>query len=87
MVIPYCEVKQIFPEIPEDVMLEPKDKALDYYMTELVEFMGQLKRHSQIKPDHTVKVGELVTVLEHLLNIFKIQRAIIEELKEAVSSE
>ncbi len=87
LAIPYGILREFFPELSEDKWLQLKDIALDNTMTELIEFTEQVRRHSQIEPDANVKIGGLVTVLEKLLNVFKIQRAIIEELKEAVSKD
>ncbi len=85
LIIPYRKLRQILPDISEDKWLELKDLALDNAMTKLSEFLGQLKRQKQLDPDFPIKIGGLVTLLEHLMDVFKIQRAIIEELKKAAS--
>lgn len=86
LAIPYQQLREIFPDVSDDKWLELKDLALDYTMTQFKEFVEQVRRHSQVDPDFNVKIGGLVTVLDKVLDVFKIQRAIIEELKEAVSS-
>lgn len=83
--LPYRKLRQLLPDLSEDKWLELKDLALDNAMKKLAEFIGQLERQSQLEPDFTIKVGGLVTVLEYLMDIFKVQRSIIEELKEASS--
>src|ERR1041385_1687278 len=83
--IPYRKLRQLLPGISEDKWLELKDLALDNTMKKFAEFIGQLRRHRQIEPEFVIKIGALVTVLEHLMDVFKVQRIIIEELKEAVS--
>jgi hypothetical protein len=85
LTISYRKLRQLLPDLPEDKWLELKDLALDNAMTKLAQFMDQLKRQKQLDPDFPIKIGGLITVLEHLMDIFKVQRAIIEELKEAVS--
>lgn len=87
LAISYSQLRDFFPDLSEDKWLQLKDIALDNSMTELIEFTEQVRRHSQVEPDGNVKIGGLVTVLEKILSVFKIQRAIIEELKEAVSTE
>ena len=83
--IPYQQLREFLPSLSEDKWLELKDIALDNRMSQFIEFTEQARRHSQVEPDFVVKIGALVNVLEKILNVFKIQRAIIEELKEAIS--
>jgi len=83
--IPYAKLRELLPKIPEDQWLELKDIALDNDMKKLLDFIDQLKRQKQLDPDFVIKIGALITTLEYLIAIFKIQRSIIEELKQAVS--
>jgi hypothetical protein len=81
--IPYRVLRQALPGVSEDKWLELKDIALDNRMRQLADFIEQLRRANQLEPNRPVTIGGLVTTLEFLMNIFKTQRAIIEELKEA----
>ena len=81
----YAKLRKLLPDIPESDWLKLKDIALDNSMKELIDLIDQLKRQKELDPNFAITIGGLITVLERLIAIFKVQRAIIEELKEAVS--
>jgi hypothetical protein len=73
--------------ISEDDWLALKDTGLDNAMKEFRHFIEELNRQKQDDPDFPIKIGGLITALKLILDIFKIMRSILEELKEAVSDE
>jgi hypothetical protein len=81
----YTRLREILPDISENDLLCLKDEALDNAMKDFKDFIGQLERQKQLDPNFPITIGGLITTLKHILDIFKIQRSIIEELKEAVS--
>ena len=87
LTIPYQTLRAFLPDLSEDDWLRLKDIALDISLINFTEFIEQLKRANQLDPKTKVTIGGLVTTLNFLLDIFKIQRAILEELKDAVSDE
>jgi len=80
--VPYRALKKSLSHVPDALWLKLKDKALDYRMQQFKKYSEQLRSDCKKYPDMQATVCMLVIVMDQVMDVFIVQRAIIEELKE-----
>jgi len=74
LTISYQTLRQLFPQLSEEEWFGLKATALDAALEKLLVSMSNIKRRG---PSEPATNGDLLTVLEHVANVFKWQRAVL----------